>query len=288
MPRSDVGSALARKQPRRRWRKDEGQQATAAGLDLLRVLGWLVLHDAVVPGEHEGTIDHLLAGPSGVYVVNSVCWSGAITMTDQALVVDRTDRADALAEVAAAAEALRTVLGGIPVLPVLCFERLEDVAGLVRDVALLSSENILGALTAQPGILDRDALARVSRSIADQCLPQRRKPEERSVGPVALDVAPLSEMAAQSAESAVTALRDLEADIVDVDVEVVLAEAEAWQRETEEVLSREREESATHRTVAALAGPRRPGAHRRDVDAVQSSGQSPDTVAEPSIGRHRH
>ena len=60
-------------------RKGEAQQATAAGLDLLRVLGWLVLHDASVPDEPDGSIDHVLAGPSGVYVVNTVGWSGPIS-----------------------------------------------------------------------------------------------------------------------------------------------------------------------------------------------------------------
>ena len=56
--------------PRGSQRKGEAQQATAAGLDLLRVLGWLVLHDVTLPAdpatrEPEVLIDHVLAGPSG-------------------------------------------------------------------------------------------------------------------------------------------------------------------------------------------------------------------------------
>jgi hypothetical protein len=46
-------------------RKGEAQQATAAGLDLLRVLGWLVLHDVVMRRDSDATVDHVLAGPSG-------------------------------------------------------------------------------------------------------------------------------------------------------------------------------------------------------------------------------
>jgi len=150
-------------------RKGEAQQATAAGLDLLRVLGWLVLHEAAVPGDPEGTIDHVLAGPSGVYVVNTVTWSGAINMRSDVLNVGGTNRSEALTQVAAAADAVRALLGGVPVAPMLCFERLEPVAGVVGDVALCASENILDLLTGQPHLLSSAAFAQASRTIAIAC-----------------------------------------------------------------------------------------------------------------------
>ncbi|HET6166517.1 MAG TPA: NERD domain-containing protein [Marmoricola sp.] len=149
----------------------EAQQATEAGLDLLRVLGWLVLHDAAVPGDPEARIDHVLAGPTGVYVVNTVSWSGAIAMRDAVLTVGGTNRSEALDEVAAAADSVREVLGGLPVAPMLCFERLEPVTGVVADVALCASENILDLLTNQPDILDPTAFAKASKSLASFCRP---------------------------------------------------------------------------------------------------------------------
>jgi hypothetical protein len=147
-------------------RKGEAQQATAAGLDLLRVLGWLVLHDASVAEDAEGSIDHVLAGPSGVYVVNTVDWSGPIAVQGDVLTVGGSNRSEALADVAAAAEQVRRLLGAIPVAPLLCFERLEPVTGVAGDVALCASENILDLLTTQPEILDPAAVTRASRSLS--------------------------------------------------------------------------------------------------------------------------
>jgi hypothetical protein len=161
--------------------KREGQQATEAGLDLLRVLGWLVMHDVTVPGAgepdgEERSIDHVLAGPSGVYVVNTVSWPGAIDAKEHALVVGGVDRADAIAEVCAAADAVRGVLHGIPVAPMLCFERLESVTGVAAAVALCASENILDLLTSQPPIVDQAAVAKASGMLGLACRPSSRTP----------------------------------------------------------------------------------------------------------------
>src|SRR3954453_2342169 len=80
-------------------RKGEAQQATAAGLDLLRVLGWLVLHDVVLRRDSDATVDHVLAGPSGVYVVDTVSWTGPIATDGGRLSVGGVDRHEAMAEV---------------------------------------------------------------------------------------------------------------------------------------------------------------------------------------------
>jgi len=173
---------------RSRQSKDAVQQATDAGLDLLRVLGWLVLHDVVVPGDPEqdrqaAIVDHLLAGPSGVYVVNTVTWTGPVLATDRTLTVGKLDRAEELTEVSAAADLVRAVLHGVPVAPMLCFERLEQVTGVVADVALCASENILDLLTSQPTIVDQTAFAKASRVLAAVCRPDARKSEGRKEQP---------------------------------------------------------------------------------------------------------
>jgi hypothetical protein len=153
-------------------RKGEAQQATAAGLDLLRVLGWLVLHEVELPGDAGATVDHVLAGPSGVYVVNTVSWSGAISVTDEVLSVGGTNRSESLVEVAGAADLVRGLLGATPVAPLLCFERLEAVVGVAADVALCASENILDLLTSQPQILDTAAVARATHVLVAALRPE--------------------------------------------------------------------------------------------------------------------
>ncbi|HEY0903352.1 MAG TPA: nuclease-related domain-containing protein [Marmoricola sp.] len=140
-------------------RSGEAQQATAAGLDLLRVLGWLVLHDMALPGDPRRRVDHVLAGASGVYVVNTVSWSGAIETQNGSLRCGGTLHDDELAELSDAANGIRALLGGAPVAPLLCFERLEEVVGFAGDVGLCASENILDLLTGQPAILDSRTVA---------------------------------------------------------------------------------------------------------------------------------
>src|SRR3954447_4572527 len=157
-PRDVPGGARKAARPR----KGEAQQATAAGLDLLRALGWLVLHDVVMRRDSDTTVDHVLAGPSGVYVVNTVSWSGPIAAQDGRLSVGGVDRGEALTEVATAADDVRALLGEVPVAALLCFERLEAVAGVAGDVALCASENILDLLTGVPEILDSAAVAAAS------------------------------------------------------------------------------------------------------------------------------
>ena len=195
LARTRDAQGSSRRGPRGSQRKGEAQQATAAGLDLLRVLGWLVLHDVTLPpdpttGEPEVLIDHVLAGPSGVYVVNVVSWSGAINATDDVLTVGKNDHSDLLLEAAAAAGAVRGLLGGTPVAPLLCFERLEAVAGFAGGVALCASENILDLLTTQPQILDAAAIARTSSSLATALRPGAGTPPPSS--PAAPAPAPTS------------------------------------------------------------------------------------------------
>jgi hypothetical protein len=172
-------------------RKGEDQQATAAGLDLLRVLGWLVLHDASVADDPDCSIDHVLAGPSGVYVVNTVGWPGPISVRDDVLMVGSTNRSEALTDAAAAANLVRRLLGAIPVAPLLCFERLESVTGVVGEVALCASENILDLLTSQPEILDPAAVARASRSLS-AAFRTTARPTVRVVEPAPVKSRPVS------------------------------------------------------------------------------------------------
>src|SRR3954454_7484027 len=162
-PRDVPGGARKAARPR----KGEAQQATAAGLDLLRVLGWLVLHDVVLRRDSDATVDHVLAGPSGVYVVDTVSWSGPITVHDALLSVGGVDRSEALAEVSRAADDVRAMLGEVPVAALLCFERLEAVAGVAGDVALCASENILDLLTGVPQILDNAAIGAASHVLVN-------------------------------------------------------------------------------------------------------------------------
>ncbi len=56
----------------------EGRRRTERALHLLRDAGWDVAHDVHLPGADR--IDHLAAGPSGVYLLASKAWHGLVTV----------------------------------------------------------------------------------------------------------------------------------------------------------------------------------------------------------------
>jgi hypothetical protein len=63
---------------RGRWRRGAaGERTTAALLEPLALAGWVVLHDRRVPGM-AANIDHLVAGSTMVWVLDSKVWRGDI------------------------------------------------------------------------------------------------------------------------------------------------------------------------------------------------------------------
>lgn len=62
-----------------RWaRGADGEVATAAVLDRLSPRRWAVLHDLAVPGSR-ANIDHLVIGPTGVWVIDSKAYRGTLS-----------------------------------------------------------------------------------------------------------------------------------------------------------------------------------------------------------------
>ncbi len=85
------------------------------------------LHRRRVPGGHD--LDHLVVGPSGVYVVETQRVAGPVAKRDVGgwfrkdvrLYVGRRDCTRLVDEAARRAEAVHAVLEDVPVTPVLCF-----------------------------------------------------------------------------------------------------------------------------------------------------------------------
>jgi hypothetical protein len=62
----------------RAWQRGaHGERRTARLLDRLMRDGYVVLHDLAVPGS-PANLDHLVIGPSGVFVIDSKQWTGSI------------------------------------------------------------------------------------------------------------------------------------------------------------------------------------------------------------------
>jgi len=73
-------------QQQRNWAAGaQGERLVASELDQLRAYGWIVLHDVHWPGRPRANLDHIVAGPGGVLVVDAKNWSGAVTVSDGVL-----------------------------------------------------------------------------------------------------------------------------------------------------------------------------------------------------------
>jgi hypothetical protein len=63
----------------RTWQRGaQGERRTARLLDRLTRDGFVVFHDLAVPGNTSANVDHLVIGPSGVFVIDSKQWSGSV------------------------------------------------------------------------------------------------------------------------------------------------------------------------------------------------------------------
>jgi hypothetical protein len=104
----------------RAWQRGaHGERQTARLLDRLHQDGYQVLHDLAMP-DSVANVDHLVIGPSGVFVIDSKQWTGQVHQSADGLVWHDHYRLDRiLAAVRWQAETLGRLLG-IPVAPLIC------------------------------------------------------------------------------------------------------------------------------------------------------------------------
>jgi hypothetical protein len=105
----------------RTWQRGaHGERRTAHLLDRLTRDGFVVFHDLAVPGNTRANVDHLVIGPTGVFIIDSKQWTGTVRQGADGLVwhnhtpLDRT-----LATVRWEAATISRVLG-TRATPLLC------------------------------------------------------------------------------------------------------------------------------------------------------------------------
>src|SRR6266540_6653437 len=96
----------------RTWQRGaKGERHTARLLDRLVRDGFVVFHDLAVPGSH-ANVDHLVIGPTGLFVIDSKQWTGSVHQSADGLVWHNYYRLDrTLATVRREAEVLGRLLG---------------------------------------------------------------------------------------------------------------------------------------------------------------------------------
>jgi Nuclease-related domain len=132
----------------RAWQRGaKGERHTARLLDRLGRDGYVVFHDLALP-DSPANLDHLVVGPSGVFVIDSKQWTGHVHQSADGLVWHDHYRLDrTLATVRWQAAALGRLLG-VPVAPLVCVHGAHIQGGGLRaqGVAVVPATLLSGAL----------------------------------------------------------------------------------------------------------------------------------------------
>lgn len=132
------------------------KKATGFGLDRLPQTHWKHFRDVRCPARPDDKIDHVLVGPSGVYVIG---YRGS----DEVAISPET--ATTYAAAAFGVGALLPERYQSRIRPALCFREQEPVAELVGDVMVASSMTLAHILRSSPVVLSTSEVADVWRRL---------------------------------------------------------------------------------------------------------------------------
>ena len=150
-----------------------GGRSAGAALDALSHDRWRVLNDVPWPGRRPATIDHVVVGRAGVFVVDVRSWPGEVRVRDGVLRQDRYSRQGAVTQVA---EAARVVGSGVrsarcPVQGVLCLERDEAIVIESDGVLVCSTASLADVLESRPAVLADLQVERIATDLSGRGLP---------------------------------------------------------------------------------------------------------------------
>ncbi len=152
------------------------RMATDGPLDALVDYGFVILDDRQVASAH-ASVDHLVVGPSGVFVVDRKPWPGQISASADSVYIDGRQRTGATDLVLRATTAVEQVLGhelkplGATVRSVISFEGATNrgFEGNVGKVSLATSRSVAKVLRAGQPTLGPETVVRLALA-ADRLL----------------------------------------------------------------------------------------------------------------------
>lgn len=187
----------------------DGEAETAKALTVLPPDRWTVLHDVRWPGRQLANIDHVVVGPSGVFVIDSKNWSGRVDVRDGVLRQNGSRREKAVAAVGDSALAVAAAVPGLDprlVHPVLCLVTPEPFLVYSHEVLVCSTTTLVQELLRRPAVLDvpsaRRLFGQLYRTMPSATAPRvnpRQQRQLRQVGPPSqLPVSPRLQKAARA------------------------------------------------------------------------------------------
>lgn len=136
----------------------EGERTVAALLAQLPP-DWFVLNDLHWPGRDRANIDHVVVGPTGVFVIDAKNWSGALKIANGVLRQNGYSRKSATDGVMEAARVISSLIPWVnprDVVPVLCLVGAAKANGTVDGVRVCTAESLLQELQGGRTVLAAD------------------------------------------------------------------------------------------------------------------------------------
>jgi hypothetical protein len=134
---------------------------------------WRVIHGRHWPGRSFDTVDHIVVGPTGIFIVDSVGWSGPVSFTPDLLEVNGRSR---VAAVQSSHDIAREVALLLPsrlrehCFAVLCFARDEVISGWVKGVRICSTGSLDELIEGRDLVLTDAEVDEIARGL-DAALP---------------------------------------------------------------------------------------------------------------------
>lgn len=126
-------------------RRVEAEARTRRALEALDASVWTVVKDPQWPGGRYGNLDHVVVGPSGVYVIDTLAWSGDVGVYGGHLRHEGHTEDSVVASLTEAAAAVGLLTPGVPqrlVRPVLCVAGAEGLDTSVGGLLVCSTDTL--------------------------------------------------------------------------------------------------------------------------------------------------
>jgi hypothetical protein len=130
----------------------EAELRTSQALEALDPDHWTVVKDLAWPGGRYGHVDHVVVGPSGVYVVDTKTWSGDVSVYGDRLRHEGVIQDSEVASMTDAAAGVALLTPGVPqqlVKPVLCVSGGEALDTHVSGMLVCSTDTLVPMLEAR-------------------------------------------------------------------------------------------------------------------------------------------
>jgi ssDNA-binding Zn-finger/Zn-ribbon topoisomerase 1 len=145
----------------------DGEDRTARALAELESEGFIVLHDRRKPGS-SANIDHVIVGPTGVFVVETKSYSGPLSIRGDDVFVGGRRRTDMVQQARSEADVVKAVLAiagdNLPVTPILCIHRAEMplLKASVQGIPVVNERGLVRVLRRTADVLDPQKVLEVA------------------------------------------------------------------------------------------------------------------------------